>query len=264
MKNIFYIALLFLFTTTSCEKVIDLKVDDSEPKMVIEAKYDVVKEEVFVKLSKTINVFSADEFPLITGANVEISDGNGIATPLIDQGDGTYLLENYTPVFNSKYSIKINIEGEIYEASDELQAIVPLDSLTTELQPESPFTEGGYVIYMHLTDPIGPNFYRAIRKVNSEYRREVGDQFLFDDGLTEGNAQKVPLFSELFQVADTVQLELISYSKKTFNYFQELRGIANGSGASAAPANPTSNWSGEALGHFSVFGYDTKIIIVEQ
>src|SRR5690554_784794 len=126
MKNIFYITLLLLFATTSCQKVIDLKVDDTEPKMVFEAKYDAVKQEVLVRISKTINVFSADQYPQITGAIVEITDENGVSSPLVDQGDGTYLLENYTPVFNTNYSIKIIVEGETYEASDYLKPIVPL------------------------------------------------------------------------------------------------------------------------------------------
>lgn len=264
MKNIFYITAVLLLASTSCQKVIDLPVSDSEPKMVIEAKFDAVSEEVFVKISKTINVFSADNFPVVTGAHVEIYDGNGVMTPLTDQGDGTYLLQNYTPVYNTKYSMKVNIEGETYEASDSLIPVVALDSMTTELQPQSPFTDGGYVVFMHLTDPLGPNYYRAIRKVNGEYRRAIGDQFLFDDNLTDGNSQMIPLFSELFQAGDTLQLELISYSEKTFKYFKELRAIASGSGASAAPANPAITWTNESLGHFSTFGYDTKTIVIED
>jgi len=264
MKNIFYFPILILLISTSCEKVIDLPVNDVEPKMVIEAKYDAVKEEVLVKLSKSINVFSADEFPNLTGALIEISDANGIATSLIDQEDGFYLLENYSPIYNSEYQIKIQFEGETYEASDMLVPVVALDSLTAELQPESLFSDGGYVVFMNATDPAGPNFYRAIRKVNGEYRRDLDDQFLFDDSFSEGNTQSVPLFSEEYKIDDTIVVELISYSEKSFTYYEELLDIAAGSEVSAAPANPVSNWSQEALGHFSVFGYDTKTIIVKE
>lgn len=250
--------------TTSCQKVIDLKVNDSDPKMVIEAKYDAVAELVTVKLTKTVNVFSSDNQPTISGATVEIFDGNGVATTLIDDGDGNYSLQNYVPVFNSEYKIKIAVEGDIYEASDILPPIVPLDSLNAVFQESSPFSDSGYVVYMNATDPIGPNYYRAIRKVNGEYKRDLGDQFLFDDSFSEGNSQSVPIFSEIFQLQDTVQVELISYSEKSFTYFSELGAIAAGSDASAAPANPVSNWSREALGHFVVFGYDTKTIIIGE
>lgn len=264
MKNILYIAVALLMVTSSCQKVIDLKVNDSEPKMVIEAKYDAVTEIITVKLSKTINVFSNDGIPTISGATVEIFDANGVAAPLVDDGDGLYSLQNYVPIFESEYTIKISIDGDIYEASDYLPSVVPLDSLNAEFQPDSPFSEAGYVVYMNATDPIGPNFYRAIRKVNGEYRRDLGDQFLFDDSFSEGNSQSVPIFSELYQLEDTIQIEFISYSEKSYKYFSELRAIAAGSDASAAPANPKSNWSREALGHFTVFGYDTKTIIIED
>ena len=264
MKNIIYITLVILFSASSCEKVIDLKVSDTEPKMVFEAKYDAVKEEVSVKISKTINVFSADDFPIISGAIVEITDENGVKTSLTDQGNGTYLLQNYAPIFSTQYTLKISIEGEVYEASDMLVPIVPLDSLNAEFQEESLFSDEGYVIFMNATDPIGPNFYRAIREVNGEYKNDLDDQFLFDDSFSEGNTQSVPLFSSLYIVDDTVKVELISYSEKTFTYYEELQDIAAGSGASAAPANPISAWSNTALGHFAAFGYDSKTIIVKE
>lgn len=265
MKKIFHLLTLSLLVfISSCQKVIDLPVTDADPKLVIEAKYDAVKEEVFVKLSKSINVFSADAFPLITGATVEITDGNNSVTPLVDQGDGTYLLENYTPVYSSTYLMKVIVDGVTYEASDVLTPVVPLDSLTTEFQQQNPFFDAGYLLYLHITDPSGPNYYRVIRKVNGEYLRELQDQFMFDDGLTDGNVQKIPLFPTFYQLGDTIQMELISYSEKSFTYFKELRAIAGGAASSAAPANPTSYWSSDCLGHFSVFGYNTKIIVVEE
>ncbi|WP_159038465.1 DUF4249 domain-containing protein [Brumimicrobium mesophilum] len=264
MKNIFYIIIALLFTATSCQKVIDLKVNDAEPKMVIEAKYDAIKEIVTVQLSKTINVFSNEGYPQISGANIEIIDANGVVSTLNDDGNGAYSLTNYAPQYNSEYTIKINVEGEVYEASDYLVPVVPLDSLTTEFQPQSVFSDEGYLLSMNATDPVGSNFYRAIRKVNGEYKRDLSDQFLFDDSFSEGNSQSVPLFFEFYQLEDTVQIELISYSEKSYVYFSELVAIAQGSDGSAAPANPVSTWSKEALGSFTVFGYDTKTIIISE
>jgi len=265
MKNTLYIFAIFvLIAISSCQKVIDLKVTDTEPKFVIEAKYDAVKEEVYVKLSKTVNVFSNEDFPVITGADVKIINESGVATPLVDQADGTYLLQNYTPEYNSTYTMEVVADGITYEASDYLPTVVPLDSLSAEFQPKSTFFDEGYLVYINLTDPVGPNYYRVIRKVNGEYKRELGDQFMFDDEFSEGNFQKVPMFMEFYEVGDTVQIELISYSKKTFVYFRELRAIAGGAASSAAPANPTSAWSNDCLGHFSVFGYDTKSIVIKE
>src|SRR5690554_45612 len=131
MKKIFFLATVSLLVfMSSCQKVIDLPVTDAEPKLVIEAKYDAVKEEVFVKLSKSVNVFSTGVYPTINGATVEITDGNSVVTSLVDQGDGSYLLENYTPVYNSTYKMKVIVEGIAYEATDVLVPVVVLDSIT--------------------------------------------------------------------------------------------------------------------------------------
>jgi len=265
MKKIFFLATVSLLVfMSSCQKVIDLPVTDAEPKLVIEAKYDAVKEEVFVKLSKSVNVFSTGVYPTINGATVEITDGNSVVTSLVDQGDGSYLLENYTPVYNSTYKMKVIVEGIAYEATDVLVPVVVLDSITTEFQTQSPFFDEGYLVYLNITDPVGPNFYRVVRKINGEYKRELKDQFMFDDDFTDGNIQRIPLFPEFYQLGDTIQMDLISYSEKSFTYFRELRAIAGGAASSAAPANPTSYWSNECLGHFSTYGYNTKIIVVTE
>lgn len=265
MKNIiFFLTASLLATLSSCQKVIDLPVTDSDPKLVIEATYDAIKKTVFVKLSKSINVFSPDDYPMLIGATVHIIDANEVVTALADQSNGTYILENYIPTYNSTYTMKVTVEGITYEATDFLSPVVSLNSLTTVFQPKSSFFDEGYLVTLNFSDPLGPNFYRAIRKINGAYRRELKDQFMFDDALTDGNNQKIPMFNEFYLVGDSVQIELISYSEKSFIYFKELRAIAGGAASSAAPANPTSYWSNGCLGHFSVFGYDTKVIVVEE
>jgi len=263
-KKEFLYVFVVLLLTVSCRKVIDLEVNETEPKMVIEANYDAVKEEVLVKISKSINVFAAENYPAITGAEVQIIDENNVATSLVDQGDGTYLVENYTPIYNSSYKMVIEADGTTYKASDSLPSIVSLDSIEPEFQEENLFIDSGYVLFINLTDPLGPNYYRVIRNENGEYADEAGDLFLFDDGLTEGNAQRVPLFANLYQPGDSISIELISYSEHSFKYYQLLSDIANGSAQSAAPANPTYSWTNKALGHFATYGYDTKYIVIEE
>lgn len=259
---------LFLFSLliiiSSCQKVIDLKVDDAEPKLVIEANYDAVKEEVLVKISKSINVFSADDYPAILGANVEIIDKNGTVTPLVDQGDGSYLLEHYSPIYNSEYTMNVIVEGTTYKSKDSLVPIVPLDSLHTEFQEQSFIFEEGYVVSLHFKDPIGPNYYRVTQTVNGEYLKEIGEQLLFGDGITDNDYHDIPLYWKVFQPGDTVQIKMDSYSKKSYNYLQGLFDAVSGSESSSAPANPVSSWTPSCLGNFSSFGYATDSIVVTE
>lgn len=266
MKALKYIGLvLALGAFMSCTKIIDVEVNDSEPKLVIEANYDATSERVQVNLSMTKNVFEGGVNPIVTGASVEISDFNGVSTPLIDQGNGTYLLENYIPIFETNYSISVNVNGEVYQSTTYLPAVVALDSLSQVFTEASLFGEEGYVVFMNFTDPAGtPNFYRAMRNVNGEALNSLGDQFIFDDTFSEGNTQTVPFFGSRHQDGDSISVEFRSYSEASYNYYSQLFALVGDGGQSAAPANPVSNWSNDALGHFAAWGFDLKYIVIEE
>ncbi|MEX1191348.1 MAG: DUF4249 domain-containing protein [Brumimicrobium sp.] len=256
--------LLFILSIFSCEKVIDLEVSETEQKVVIDANYQASLERVEVKLTKSKNVFESTNFPLVTGANIEIIDENGVATELIEQGDGIYELTNYTPVFNTTYSMKVTVDGETYEAADFLPSLVELDSLTQDFEEGSIFASEGYIVYMNFTDPSGDNYYRAVRTENGEKATDLGDQFIFDDQFSSGNQQSVPFFTERYDVDDTVSVEFRSYSKNSYDYYTQLFDIAGESGQSAAPANPDPSWTNGALGHFAAYGHDADTIIIKE
>jgi hypothetical protein len=261
--RIFIIGFLALFAVIGCEKVIDLEITDAEPQVVIEANYDAVKEEVKVRLSKTTGVFSAADFPAIGGAQVEVIDEAGSVSLLTDQGNGEYLLQNYVPNFETTYSMKVTIDGVLYESSDLLPNVVPIDSLTQQFEESSLFGDEGYVVYTNFTDPTADNYYRANRIVNGDSLISLGEQFIFDDGFSNGNSQAVPFFGTRHQEGDTIVVQLVSYSEHSFDYYNQLFDIAGESGQSAAPANPEASWTNEALGHFAAYGYDIDTIIIQ-
>lgn len=263
MKSFLFIVLAaFLFF--SCEKVIKVDVSDVESMLVIEAVYNASEQQVSVKLSMTRNVFESGANPIVTGAVIEIEDESGNVTALADQGNGTYLLNNYAPTFVSAYKMRVNSNGELYEATAFLPAVVELDSLSQVFVEASLFGGEGYVVFMNFTDPVGPNYYRAVRNVNGVALNSLGEQFIFDDTFSEGNVQTVPFFSTRHEVGDSVVVEFRSYSKESYKFYTELFSLAGDGGQSAAPANPTSNWSNGALGHFGAWGSDTKFIVIQE
>src|SRR5699024_8359013 len=133
------------------------------------------------------------EFPAVTDATVKITDKNGLVTPLVNQGDGVYLLENYTPIYNGEYTMEVEVEGTKYKAIDTLPAIVPLDSLSAKFQEKTFIFDAGYILYLHFQDPIGSNYYRVSRTVNGEYKDKTSAQLLFSDGKNDNEYKDVPL-----------------------------------------------------------------------
>lgn len=261
--KLYLFILVGLFVFASCEKVIDIGVDDMEAQMVIEANYDAVNELVTVKISKTRNVFGTSVIPMVTGALVEIADESGNVEVLNEIQDGVYELTGYSPIYESNYNMKVTVNGEIFETNAYLPEVVELDSLFTVLEPASLFGAEGHVLYMAFNDPPGNNFYRAIRIINSDTLPTLEGRFLFDDSFSEGNYQEVPFFSSRYEIGDTLSVELRSYSEESYIYYVELFAIATDNGQSAAPANPNSSWSNGALGHFAAWGFDKKTIVVE-
>lgn len=254
MKLIYYI--LVLTVLFSCQKVIDVTVEDADENVVIDAFYDANESYVNVKITRSRALFSGEDFSAIGGAEIELTAPSGDKYTLVEIQEGEYELENLSPDFNSTYVMKVTVEGQVYEAAAFLPTPVVLDSLTQEFQPQSIFGAEGYIVYMNLTDPGGDNYYRAIRTVNDTLQAGLGDQFLFDNSFSEGNSQRVPFFGSRYQPGDVIQVELRSYSKEAAQYYSDLFAVAGDGGQSAAPANPRSNWSNNALGLFNAYGYD--------
>merc|ERR1711916_295871 len=151
-----------------------------------------------------------------------------------------------------------------YQTSDMLPSVVAIDSLTQEFQEQSLFGDEGYIVYTNFSDPQTNNYYRANRIVNGDSLTDLGEQFIFDDGFSNGNSQAVPFFSTRHEVGDTIIVQLISYSEHSFDYYDQLFEIAGESGQSAAPANPEYSWTNNALGHFAAYGCDVDTIIIQE
>ena len=79
MKKIYLLPILAIFFFTSCEKVIDIEVPSIEPKLIIDASFDVFFDEdpivanTVVKLSLSADYFD-DEIPAVTNATVFLTN----------------------------------------------------------------------------------------------------------------------------------------------------------------------------------------------
>ncbi len=84
---------------------------------------------------------------------------------------------------------------------------------------------------------------------------------VIEDRYSAGAYFRLPIFTDSYELNDHVDVELISMSHAMFDYFTTLALLVDGSG-SPAPTNPTSNWSGGALGYFGAFSVSKKSVLV--
>ncbi|TGD77572.1 hypothetical protein [Hymenobacter wooponensis] len=104
-------------------------------------------------------------------------------------------------------------------------------------------------------DPAGERNYYVFRQYRNG--RLNPSLFLRDDELTDGKPNARPLVGgggreeDQLVAGDSVRVEMQTIDAGVHEYVRTLNEVLGGN--SAAPANPTSNFSGEVLGYFSAY-----------
>ncbi len=128
--------LIIILTLSSCEKVIDLEVPNSQERLVIEASINWFDgtdgNEQKVILTKTAQFFDNQISPA-TNANVSITDSNNNTVNFIDVGNnGVYKTTNFSPILNETYTLSILYNNEQYTATETLLSVTPIDFIEQE------------------------------------------------------------------------------------------------------------------------------------
>lgn len=277
MKKYILIPFVLLFLI-SCEKVIDIDLNQSNPRFVIEGNLSNEAGESKVRISKTLNFDETTAFPAISGALVTITDNllNQIDT-LTETSLGIYFKAGLVGIEGHTYTMMVNIENEIYTAVSTMPFSVNLDSLVQENLAGSGIGGGGpggsggpgnpggdhdyetiIQITPHYTDPVNSeNFYQFEVTRNDTL---VDDVFIRNDVGFNGSSSHLPLRVKADK-GDVVTIDLQSIDKTVYNYFFGLNENINQS--SATPANPASNINNGALGYFKAHTSKKKTIGIE-
>ena len=91
----------------ACEKVIDIDLNDVEPKIVVEANIDDIEGPYQVKLTKTVNYNQSNMFPTVSDAVVTLSDSEGNTEVLVESVPGIYVSTLIEGVPGRTYTLDI-------------------------------------------------------------------------------------------------------------------------------------------------------------
>lgn len=254
--------LLIVLFASSCEKVIDIDLNSSDPKIVIEAE---ISDQSFckVKLTQTVNFDESNSFSAVTGATVKITDNFGNTETLTETSAGNYIGSVLTGISGRTYTLEVAASDKTYKAISTIPQPVLIDTLLVE---ELFGHISGKVVEAKYTDPLGiKNFYRFILVVNSVDKKLI---VITDDRLADGEiiTQPIPAINEKiisYNTGDTAVVYLQSIDKGVYEYFRTLKQLEGGGhGGSTSPANPQSNIDNEALGYFNAYSVKSKSIII--
>jgi|YNPMSStandDraft_2_1061718.scaffolds.fasta_scaffold00646_13 hypothetical protein len=257
-----WLALVFLI---ACEEEVELKLKSSVPKVFIEGfiRTDSLYQRITVK--KTNNFHESNNYPGINDAIVILSDETGRTDTLQNIENGVFRTRKvFEGIPNRYYFLKIIAENTTYEAKAFLPGVVTFDTIIyTYVNNTSIVREPGYYLTSIGQEPLGLNYYRILCYKNDSLFDGIGDYFITDDILVEGN-QIVFTLPFKFDKGDTAKVELWNIDQPTFYYYVSLIKQLFGGGPFAPPAdNVKGNISNGALGYFGGCGVYSQSVIIE-
>jgi hypothetical protein len=251
--------------TTSCEKVIDVTLDNSEKKYVIEGVITNQPGTCMVLLSQTKDFSADNEFAGVSGAIIQITEAGGVTTMLTETSTGVYQAATLSGTTGKTYELSVIINGQTFIGASTMPQQVNMDSIF--VTDDNVRRNTRKLVNVQYNDPaVTGNNYRFIQYVNGLKEQQI---FIRNDELTNGNTSITPLRyphsdedENNIHPGDRVTVNMLCIDAAVYKYWYSLNRSATGGGQmSATPANPVTNIQGGALGYFSAHTLQSKTMI---
>jgi hypothetical protein len=246
--NYLLLSICSFFLFSSCEDVIELNLQNTEPVIVIEGNLSDQFEHQFVRISKTTAFTKVSTFNGLKGAKVSISSSLGVKVDFLEVEEGLYKSPEFKGIPGNTYKLEVLAEGRVYTANSTMPLPVTPDSL--RFKKLSFFGRTNIFPAIYYKDPIGiQNQYRYLLKINNKFQED----FVSEDRFNDGNKVSDLIINDGddIKLGDTIQVEMQSIDRNVFKYYFALKQIKGEGGPPVAPANPNSNFNNGALGIFS-------------
>lgn len=268
MKKIFLI-IAALIITVSCEKEIDLDLENESGNVVIEGNITDKAGPYIIRITKSVSFTSANEYPAVESAQVILSDNAGHSEILQYVGGGNYQASTFTGQPGRTYTLTVKAEGKEYVA----QSTMPQPVAFEGLQQDSFVVAGetSYTLLPVFTDPpaLGNRYLFSFtvnnnpKKFFSEFSDNVNNGMLNQRPLLLPNDDSDPGDIKVVQ-GDIIHVEMQCIDEKVYTFYSALLQLSgSGPGGGVTPANPPSNISNGALGYFSAHTSEKLSAVIE-
>lgn len=240
MKKYIILFVSIITTLSSCEDVVDIDLNTTEPKLVIEASINWEKgtlgNEQEIKLTITAPYYDAEILPA-NGAIVTVVDSNSNTYNFTEDGiTGIYKNSTFTPILNETYTLTINYQSEVYTATETLIPVVTIDYI--EQEDEGGFLGDEIELKAYYTDPENEDNYYFFEFLNTNIT-DIPDLEVYDDEFSDGNQIFGYYSHEDIEVGDVVEIKNYGVSERFYNYMSILL-EQSGEGRGPFGTQPTS------------------------
>lgn len=263
-----YIAFILGVSMISCEEVVNIPLEESEARVVIDASIEWVKDSEgnnqFIKIFKTTPFYEEDT-DAVVNAQVKVFSEDGNSFVFQHQQEGIYTNTNFRPELNMQYELEIIIDNEIYKATESLIPVVNIDYV--EQLDSGGFTGEDIEIKAFYTDPAATEDYYLFKFRNEDVNLEF-----YEDEFSNGNQIFGYYSTEDIEPGDEIEIEIQGISEKYYEFLFILRsqgGSNQGGPFETMPATVrgniinTTNPDNYPYGYFRLSEVDSTIYVVQ-
>ena len=256
----------------TCEDVIDVDLNEAEPRLVIEASINWYKgtagNEQSIKLSLSAPFFE-DSIPPANGAIIQITDSNNNIFSFIEESDtGIYINNDFIPEIEGEYNLTITYNDEVYTGTETLISVVPIDFV--EQIDDGGFTGEDIEIKTYFTDPANIDNYYFFEYISDI--PVVPSLDVLDDEFIDGNQIFAYYTEEDLASGDEVIMRHFGVSRQFYEFMFILLQQGSDQGGGPFQTQPatvrgncvnTTNPDNYPLGYFRLSEVDELVYVVE-
>lgn len=270
LVSAFILVLLF----TSCEDVVQVKLDKGEPTITIDAFVNDMRTSQKIRLTYTDGYFSQKPNEPISGASVSIKNmTTGEVFNFADQNNGNYVfdLQSTDTIgrVNHDYELMVTHQGNIFKSITKLNRTTSVDSIDVKFQEAGAFGgKEGYKCSFFGRDPQGEiaDYYWIKSFRNAVFFNKGGEINIAQNGANGAGsdglffippiAEGITPFGEVFKQFDVCRVEVHSVTKETYDFLSQVQSQTTNSGLFATtPENVKSNIKCQTSDKIKVVGW---------
>ncbi len=262
LKIIFALSLITVgMLFMSCEEVIELELETSQERLVIEAQIRWEKgtagNDQKIMLSKTSPFYDNTLVPA-SGAEVSITRNDGIAFVFTEEDPGIYETTSFLPEFDTTYQLTVVYNNQTFTSEETFYAAPDIDNITQST--EDGFDDEIPEITIFFTDfENEENFYRffILETLDDELRDRYS--FTYDDEFEDGNQSSFFLEFDDYVPGYVFDITLFGISEQFANYINliSIQGDADIGPFATPPVNVKGNITNTTSEDNYAYGYFT-------
>lgn len=236
--KIFYniIICICIFGLISCEEVVDVDLQQSGPRLVVEASILWEKgtsgNTQIIHLTTTTPFFQSEITPA-EEASVQIESTSGEIFIFNEEDPGIYVNNNFEPALNKTYQLTIQYNNETYTASESMIPVTDLEEV--EQTFNGGFSGEDIELKAYFQDPADVENYYLFKFFFEDTSLQI-----YNDQFTNGNRTFAYFSDSDLKIGDQVNFEIQGISGRFYEYLYILSSQAGENNGGPFQTQPTT------------------------